>query len=204
MVRPWGCRVRHDWATNTSLQDLAIPQHTEVTAAPPSEAPPTRHCARVWVYPLVYAPQNSTGSAVSNPCASEGTEALVVKWCVQHLPIRGRTGFEPSFSFSLTSTNARTQPHTLSLLYIPIHALVRGNALFQQHKRQLYTWTSPDRWSILKSDWLYSLQSKMEKRYTVSKSKTMSWLVQIMNSVLKNSDLNWRKEGNSLGHYGMT
>ena len=44
----------------------------------------------------------------------------------------------------LTITNARTQPHRLSLLYIPIHELVRGNALFQQHKRQLYTWTSPD------------------------------------------------------------
>ena len=32
------------------------------------------------------------------------------------------------------------------------------------------------RWSILKSDWLYSLQSKMEKLYTVSKNKTRSWL----------------------------
>ena len=32
------------------------------------------------------------------------------------------------------------------------------------------------RWSILKSDWLYSLQLKMEKLYTVSKNKTKSWL----------------------------
>ena len=32
------------------------------------------------------------------------------------------------------------------------------------------------RWSILKSDWLYSLQPKMEKLYTVSKNKTESWL----------------------------
>ena len=32
------------------------------------------------------------------------------------------------------------------------------------------------RWSILKSDWLYSLQPKMEKFYTVSKNKTGSWL----------------------------
>ena len=29
-------------------------------------------------------------------------------------------------------------------------------------------------WSILKSDWLYSLQLKMEKLYTVSKNKTSS------------------------------
>ena len=32
------------------------------------------------------------------------------------------------------------------------------------------------RWSTLKSGWLYSLQPKMEKLYTVSKSKTGSWL----------------------------
>ena len=32
------------------------------------------------------------------------------------------------------------------------------------------------RWSILKSDWWYSLQSKTEKFYTVSKNKTRSWL----------------------------
>ena len=32
------------------------------------------------------------------------------------------------------------------------------------------------RWSTLKSDWLCSLQSKVEKLYTVSKNKTRSWL----------------------------
>ena len=31
------------------------------------------------------------------------------------------------------------------------------------------------RWSTSKSDWLYSLQPKMEKLYTVSKNKTGSW-----------------------------
>ena len=31
-------------------------------------------------------------------------------------------------------------------------------------------------WSTPKSDWLYSLQPKMEKLYTVSKNKTWSWL----------------------------
>ena len=32
------------------------------------------------------------------------------------------------------------------------------------------------RWSTPKSDWLYSLQPKMEKLYTLSKNKTRSWL----------------------------
>ena len=36
--------------------------------------------------------------------------------------------------------------------------------------------TDITKWSILKSDWLYSLQPKMEKLYTVSKNKTGNWL----------------------------
>ena len=32
------------------------------------------------------------------------------------------------------------------------------------------------RWLTPKSDWLYSLQQKMEKLYTVNKNKTRSWL----------------------------
>ena len=55
------------------------------------------------------------------------------------------------------------------------NALVIANTLFQQHKRRLYTWIIT-RWSTTKSDWLYSLQPKMEKLYTVSKNKTGSWL----------------------------
>ena len=59
------------------------------------------------------------------------------------------------------------------------------------------------RWLTLKSDWLYSLQPQMEKLYIVSKNKTRSWLVQIMNSLLPNSDWNWRKWGKPLDHSGM-
>ena len=55
------------------------------------------------------------------------------------------------------------------------NALVIANTLFQQHKRRLYMWTSPDS-QYQKSDWLYSLQPKMEKLYTGSKNKTRSWL----------------------------
>ena len=36
--------------------------------------------------------------------------------------------------------------------------------------------TDITRWSILKSDWLYPLQPKIKKLYTVSKNKTGSWL----------------------------
>ena len=36
--------------------------------------------------------------------------------------------------------------------------------------------TDITRWSILKSDWVYSSQLKMEELYIVSKNKTRSWL----------------------------
>ena len=51
--------------------------------------------------------------------------------------------------------------------------LVIANTLFQQHKTLRMDIT---RWSVLKSDWLFSLQPKMEKLYTVSKNKIGSWL----------------------------
>ena len=52
------------------------------------------------------------------------------------------------------------------------NALVIANTLFQQHKRRLYTWTSPDGQHQTQID--YSLQPKMETLYTVSKNKTRS------------------------------
>ena len=51
------------------------------------------------------------------------------------------------------------------------NALVITNTLFQQHKRRLYTWTSPDGQHQNQSDFL---QPKVEKLYTVSKNKTRS------------------------------
>ena len=54
------------------------------------------------------------------------------------------------------------------------NTLIIAKTPLPQHKRTLYTWTSPDgqHWS----DSLFYLQPKMEKLYTVSKNKTRSWL----------------------------
>ena len=49
--------------------------------------------------------------------------------------------------------------------------LVIANTLFEQHKRRLYTWKSPDGQY---PNQIYSLQPKMEKLYKVSKNKTWS------------------------------
>ena len=65
------------------------------------------------------------------------------------------------------------------------NALVIANTLFQQHKRRLYTWTSPDGQILYMNDEeaLHS-QQKQDRELTVAP---------IMISLLPNSDLNWRK-----------
>ena len=50
------------------------------------------------------------------------------------------------------------------------------------------------RWSILKSDWLYSLQPNGEALYSQQKQDQDLTVAQITNSsLLQNSDLNWKK-----------
>ena len=50
------------------------------------------------------------------------------------------------------------------------------HTLLTTSKHTLLTTKDITRCSTLKSDWLYSLQPKMEDFYTVSKNKTRSWL----------------------------
>ena len=52
------------------------------------------------------------------------------------------------------------------------NTLVIANTLFQQHRRRLYTWTSPDGQHGNQID--YILKPKLEKLYSVSKNKTRS------------------------------
>ena len=69
------------------------------------------------------------------------------------------------------------------------NTLVIANTLFQQHKRGLYTWTSPDGqyqnqidYILCRRRWRSFIQSaKQDRELTVA---------QIMNSFLPNSDLN--------------
>ena len=73
--------------------------------------------------------------------------------------------------FGLGIRNESEQRLT-ELKKLPRNALVIANTLFQQHKRRLYTRTSPDGQNQNQID--YSLQPKMEKLYRVNKNKTRS------------------------------
>ena len=86
---------------------------------------------------------------------------------------------------------------------LPRRCMVKANTLFQQCKRWLYTWTSPDVNTQIRliiffaaedGEYLYSEQ-KQDRELTVD---------EIMTSLLQNSDLNGRKWGKPLDHSDMT
>ena len=95
---------------------------------------------------------------------------------------------EETGKFGLGIQNEAGQRHE----FCKEHALATANTFFQQHKGRLYTRTSPDgqHWNqiddiLCSQRWRSSIQStKTDQELTVA---------QIMNSLLPNSDSNWRK-----------
>ena len=83
------------------------------------------------------------------------------------------------------------------------NALIIANTLFQQHKRRLYTWASPDGQHKIQIYYILCSQNG-EDLYSQEKQNQELTMAQIMNSLLPNSDLNLRKWGKPLDHSGMT
>ena len=68
------------------------------------------------------------------------------------------------------------------------NALVIANTLLKQHKRRLYTWTSPDGQYQNQTDYILCSQDG-EALYSHQKQDWELTVAQIMNSLLQNSDL---------------
>ena len=69
------------------------------------------------------------------------------------------------------------------------NALVIANTLFQQHKRRLYTWTSPDGHTEIRLIIFFAAKDG-EALYSQQKQDQELTVAQIMNSLLLNSDSN--------------
>ena len=69
------------------------------------------------------------------------------------------------------------------------NALVIANTVFQQHKRRLYTWTSPDGQHQNQIDHILCSQDG-EALYSQQKQDQELIVALIMNSLLPNSELN--------------
>ena len=72
------------------------------------------------------------------------------------------------------------------------NALVIANTLFQQHQRRLYTWTSSDGYTKIRLIIFFAARDG-EALYSQQKQDQELTVAQIMNSLLPNSDSNWRK-----------
>ena len=68
-------------------------------------------------------------------------------------------------------------------------AVVIANTLFQQHKRRLYTWTSPDGQHRIRLIMFFAAKDG-EALYNQQNQNQELTVAQIMNSLLPNSDLN--------------
>ena len=69
------------------------------------------------------------------------------------------------------------------------NALVIANTLFQQLKRRLYTWTSPDGQHRNQTDYILCSQRWRSSIHHQKQDRELT-VAQIMNSLLLNSDLN--------------
>ena len=69
------------------------------------------------------------------------------------------------------------------------NALVIANTLFQQYKRRLYTWTSPEVNTEIRLIIFFAAKGG-EALYSQQKQDQELTVAQIMNSLLPNSDLN--------------
>ena len=69
------------------------------------------------------------------------------------------------------------------------NALVIANTLFQQHKRRLYTWISPDVQTEIRLIIFFAAKD-VEALYSQQKQGQELTVAQIVNSLLPNSELN--------------
>ena len=69
------------------------------------------------------------------------------------------------------------------------NALVITSTLFQQHKRRLYTWTSPHGQHRNQTDYILCSQRYRSSIQSTKQDQELT-VAQIMNSLLPNSDLN--------------
>ena len=69
------------------------------------------------------------------------------------------------------------------------NTLVIINTLFQQHKRRLYTWTSPDGQHQKQIDYIFAAKDG-EALYSKQKQDWELTMAQIINSLLPNTDIN--------------
>ena len=127
----------------------------------PSPETPGHSQARSWSWTDLWRPIRPSRTNTQKRCLFHFGD-LNAK--VRHQEISGVTG-----KFGLGVWNEAGQR---LIEFCQENTLVIANTIFSTEEKTLHI----TKWSTPKSNWLYSLQPKMVKLYTVSKNKTRSWL----------------------------
>ena len=124
----------------------------------------------LWLHPFILTPKKDVFLIIEDWNAEVGS---------QETP--GVTG-----KFGLRIQNEAGQRQ---IQFCQENALVIANTLFQQHKRRLYTWTSPDGQTKVRLIIFFAAKDG-EALYSQQKQDQELTVAQIMNFLLPTSDLN--------------
>ena len=94
-------------------------------------------------------------------------------------------------AYAILKSAAPRAPITVAVHCLP--ALVIGNTLFQKHKRRLYTCGYHQMVNTKIKLIIFFAAKDLEALHSQQKQDRELTVAQIMNSLLQNSDLNWRK-----------
>ena len=156
----------HSWMQSQKRQNdlCSFPRQTIQYHSNPSLCP-NQQCWRSWSWMVLWRP-----SDLLELTPKKDVLFIIGDWNAkvgrQETP--GVTG-----KFGLGMRNESGQRLTE---FCQENALVIANTLFQQHKRRLYTWTSPDGQHQNQIDYILWSQRWRSSTQSTTKKKTRSWL----------------------------
>ena len=142
---------------------------------------PNQECWRSWIWTVLWRPTRpfKTNTCQKCPFIYRGLECKSGK-------SRNTWSNRQIWPWSTKQSRSRLTE------FCQENALVIANTIFQQHNRRLYTWTSPTVNAEIRLIIFFAAKGG-EALYSQQKQDRERTVAQIMNSLLPNSDLDWRK-----------
>ena len=153
---------------------------------------PDQLCQRSWSWMVLWRPTGSSRTNTHKRCPFN-FRRLECKIGSQEIP-------EVTSNFGLWAQNETEKRLTE---FCQENTLVIQNTLFQQHKRRLYTWTSPDGKHRNQIDYILCSQ-RWRSSIQPARTRLGADCGSDHELLLQSSDINWIKSGKRVDHSGMT
>ena len=142
---------------------------------------PNQECWRSWSWMVLWRPTRSSRTNIQKRCPFH----------YKGLECKSRKSRNTWSNWQIWTWSTEWSRAKASRVF-PGDILVIENTLFQQHKRRLYTWTLADGQHRNQTDYILCSQRWRTSIQSAKQDEEMT-VAQIMNYLLPNSDLNWRK-----------